>query len=289
MSRKPSGKKCNISDTTINYIDEGNGFPIILLHGFPQSSYLWRAIIPDLKNDFRVIAPDLRGMGDSTYCHSGQDKKTLAYDIIQLLNFLQIDKCVVVGHDWGGAVAQRLALEYPDYLAGMINMGIPYMPTAKIEELANPKQIFNNWYFFFHQIEKLPELFIKKSGKEYLIWMLEHGSAKKIIPINQFDLEIYSNDFCDENKIPAYLNLYRTLFTKDPRDWKPFLDKVIEVPTLWVLGVDDPFVPPHMSANINEKFKNIQIKTINECGHWIPEEQPLACLGAIREFANALN
>ena len=109
------------------------------------------------------------------------------------------------------------------------------------------------------------------------------------MPINEIDLEIYSRNFCDENKIPAYLNLYRTLFTKDPMDWRPFIDKIIEVPTLWVLAIDDPFVPPHMSNNIAAKFKNIQIKTINECGHWIPEEQPLVCLKVIRKFINSQN
>ena len=285
MAYKFIGKKCNLDNIEINYLDEGNGFPIVLIHGFPQSSYAWRSIIPGLKNDFRVIAPDLRGMGESSCSHTGQDKRTLASDIIKLLNFLNIEKCIVVGHDWGGSVAQRLALEYPSYLSGLISMGIPYMPTAKIEELTNPRQIFNNWYFFFHQMQKLPEIFISKAGREYIAWMMEYGSSKKILPIDDIVLEKYASDFSDESKTPAYLNLYRTLFTQDPKDWKQYVDKVITVPTLWILAKDDPFVPPHMSANIADKFSNIQIETFNECGHWIPEEQPEACLEAIREFS----
>jgi pimeloyl-ACP methyl ester carboxylesterase len=266
-----SYKKSTINGVEINYIDEGKGFPIVLLHGFPQSSYVWRNIIPGLKREFRVIAPDFRGMGGSQYCQIGQDKKTLANDIIQLIKHLNIRKFIVVGHDWGGSVAQRLALEYPEYLLGMISMGIPYMPTAKIDELCNPRQIFNNWYFFFHQVRGLPEIFISKAGKEYLKWMMEYGSSKKKMVFDDADLEVYSRHFCDENRISAYLNLYRTLFTVDPKDWKPFVNNIVEVPTQWILAAEDPFVPPHMSININEKFKNIQIKTFNDCGHWIPE------------------
>lgn len=89
-------------------------------------------------------------------------------------------------------------------------MCIPYMPAAKIEELTNPRNIFNNWYFFFHQVKNLPKVFISKAGKEYIAWMMEHGASKKEMPISVADLEVYSDAFCDTNRIPAYLNLYRT-------------------------------------------------------------------------------
>lgn len=82
--------------------------------------------------------------------------------------------------------------------------------------------------------------------------------------------------------------MYRTLFTQDPIDWKPFVNMIINIQTLWIIAEDDPFVPPHMLKNVYEKFTNIQITTFNDCGHWIPEEQPLRCLKAIQEFINIL-
>jgi len=125
--------------------------------------------------------------------------------------------------------------------------------------------------------------------KEYLKWMMEYGSYKKSLPIDEITFEFYSKNFCDESKTPAYLNLYRTLFTKDPSDWKPFIDKIITIPTLWILASHDPFVPPHMSSVISNKFSNIKIETLEECGHWIPEEQPEACHDVIVKFIKKLN
>lgn len=280
-------KEAVLNGNTISYFDAGAGYPIILLHGFPQNKNVWRNMIPLLTPHFRVLAPDTRGQGDSSICHEGHDKKTLASDVISLMDECGIKKALIVGHDWGGSVAQRIALEYPERISGLISTGIPYMPHAKINELCHPQQIFKNWYFFFHQVQSLPEIFIEKAGAEYINWMLNSGSANKKHPEATKNNNIYSAAFCDPNKTPAYLNIYRTLFTKDPIDWKPYLSTQISIPTLWIRLIKDPFVPPSMSATIEQVFQNLKIITL-DYGHWLPEEAPALFVDHIMQFSEQL-
>ena len=93
----------------MHYVQAGRGYPLLLLHGWPQSWYEWRMIIPALAEHYTVIAPDLRGLGDSEKPMSGYDKRTLASDVRELVRQLGYEHIGVVGHDWGGSVAYFLA------------------------------------------------------------------------------------------------------------------------------------------------------------------------------------
>ncbi len=279
----------NVNDINLHVLTAGDGFPLVLLHGFPQTSYVWRKIIPRLAPYFKIIAPDLRGMGDSSITHKGQDKKTLASDIKALCDYFDFKKIIIAGHDWGGAVAQRFNIDYPELTECLISIAIPYMPTAKIEELTRTEQIFDNWYFFFHQIPSLPERFVEMAGKDYLLWMFKRGAGKNGNPLDDNDLNEYLRTFSPPERSSAAFNLYRTLFTTDARDWGPYRTKMIDTPTIWIRGDKDPFVPPSMSANISSHFSNIHIEELVNCGHWIPEERPEELSSIIYEKLKYLN
>ncbi len=285
---KIANKTFNYDGITISYSDCGNGYPVILLHGFPQNKSVWLPITKTLAQNFRVIAADTRGQGQSSICNHGQDKKTLAQDVIALMDELKLEKALIVGHDWGGSVAQRIALEYPQRAAGIISTGIPYMPHAKITELCHPKQIFNNWYFFFHQVKSLPEIFIQKAGHEYINWMLDYGSANKQHPVVANNSDIYSTSFCEPARTAAYLNIYRTLFTQDPIDWQPYLANKIDIPAMWIRLEKDPFVPPKMSEGIESFFNQLQLESV-PYGHWFPEEAPQEFIRLLMQFAKSIN
>ncbi|MGA3250520.1 MAG: alpha/beta fold hydrolase, partial [Paraburkholderia sp.] len=99
-----------------HYLDSGAGPVVVLLHGFPETSFAWRFQIPALASKFRVIAPDLRGYGETDKPASGYDKRNMAQDLISLLDELGIDKIALVGHDRGARVATRFAKDHPDRL-----------------------------------------------------------------------------------------------------------------------------------------------------------------------------
>ncbi|MGE0418852.1 MAG: alpha/beta fold hydrolase, partial [Acetobacteraceae bacterium] len=104
----------DLGDVRIHYVTAGSGFPVVLLHGWPQSWYEWRHVMADLSDTWRVIAPDLRGLGDSSRPLDGYDKKTVGDDIWRLLQRLGIDRFHLVGHDWGGPTAYAISAAHPE-------------------------------------------------------------------------------------------------------------------------------------------------------------------------------
>src|SRR5690348_4002896 len=98
----------------MHYVIAGAGYPLVLLHGWPQSCYEWRKIIPSLAERFTVIAPDLRGLGNSDRPLTGYDKRTLAADVSALLGSLGLSKIGLAGHDWGAVAGFYLAYDHPE-------------------------------------------------------------------------------------------------------------------------------------------------------------------------------
>ena len=104
----------DLGDVQLHYVTAGAGFPVVLLHGWPQSWYAWRHVLPALATKYRVIAPDLRGLGDSSRPLEGYDKKTIAHDIWRLLHdHLGLTQFMLVGHDWGDPTAYALSAAHP--------------------------------------------------------------------------------------------------------------------------------------------------------------------------------
>jgi haloacetate dehalogenase len=106
-----------------HYLAAGDGPPVVLLHGFPETSYSWRYQIPELTKKYHVIAPDLRGYGETDKPSSGYDKRTMAMDVRDLMRALNLPKIALVGHDRGARVATRFAKDHPEVLDRLVVMG----------------------------------------------------------------------------------------------------------------------------------------------------------------------
>ena len=107
----------------MHYIIGGRGYPLVFLHGWPQSCYDWRKILPSLAERFTVIAPDLRGLGNSDRPLTGYDKRTLASDVYELARSLGFSKLGLTGHDWGGVVGYYLAYDHPEMVERLMSGG----------------------------------------------------------------------------------------------------------------------------------------------------------------------
>src|ERR1700693_2768795 len=105
-----------------HYMEAGEGVPVVLLHGFPETSYAWRHQVPELAKKYRVIAPDLRGYGETDKPSSGYDKRTMATDLRELMFALNIPKIALVGHDRGARVATRFAKDHPEAMDRLVVM-----------------------------------------------------------------------------------------------------------------------------------------------------------------------
>ncbi|MFL5253774.1 MAG: alpha/beta fold hydrolase [Rhodopila sp.] len=126
----------DLGDVRLHYVMAGSGFPVVLLHGWPQSWYEWRHVIPGLAERYQVIAPDLRGLGESSRPADGYDKKTVGNDVWRLVHdVLGIAEFYLIGHDWGGPTAYAVTAAHPDAVRklAILDVTIPGRTSARAD------------------------------------------------------------------------------------------------------------------------------------------------------------
>ncbi|XPV70454.1 MAG: alpha/beta fold hydrolase [Halarcobacter sp.] len=169
-------KKLILDEIEIAYHQEGEGEVIILLHGWPQTSYMWRKVIPILSKNFRVIALDLPGLGNSSDTLN-YDTKNIATIINDFRSKLGIKKFHLIGHDIGAWVATSYSLFFEKYLNSLviIDAGIPGLIPDDLFKLENANKV---WQFYFHSLDSIPEFLTKGKEKEYISWYFEKSALQ---------------------------------------------------------------------------------------------------------------
>jgi len=163
----------------MHYVTQGQGPLIVLLHGFPELWYSWRRQIPFLaEHGYTVIAPDLRGYNDTDKPRSGYDIPTLIRDIARLIIGVGHEKAIIVGHDWGGALAWAFAMRYPAMTERLIVMNAPH-PAAFLREMRTFKQLRKSWYIFAFQILWLPEYILLRNNANEIGRILLGAAVQK--------------------------------------------------------------------------------------------------------------
>jgi haloacetate dehalogenase len=188
-------------EVTINAVIGGQGQPLLLLHGYPQTHAIWHKVAPRLSQQFTVVAADLRGYGDSgkpegAPDHSNYGKRVMARDQVELMRRLGFDQFLLAGHDRGARVAHRLALDHPDRVLKLALLDIS--PTKKMYEGTNREfaQAYYHWFFLI-QPRPLPEKLIGGDPQFYLLKKIGSGSAG-LAPCTPEALEEYLRCFTPE-------------------------------------------------------------------------------------------
>ena len=138
----------SVNGIQMHYVIGGHGDPLVLLHGWPQTWYEWRHIMPSLAKNYTVIAPDLRGLGDSSKPVTGYDGRTTAEDIYQLVSQLGFNKIFLVGHDFGVQVAYSYAVAHPNDVSHLVILDVP------IPGIGPGKNITGLWWAQFHMVQR---------------------------------------------------------------------------------------------------------------------------------------
>ena len=267
-------------DVVLHYVRAGAGDCVVLLHGWPQSWYAWHKIIPVLAEHYDVIAPDLRGLGDSSRPAGGYDKATIAEDIRKLLHgHLGIDRCDLVGHDWGGPVAFCLAATYPDMVRKlvMLDTAVPGDGSGSFSQHGR------RWHHAFHQTADLPEALVAGREDIYLGWFYRHYGFQPGA-IDAEAIAEYLRTYRQEGALRSGFAYYRALEQDVAHNQSLLARGKLKMPVL-ALGGGKAF---GRGAETFESLKRVALDVrggvIEDCGHWIPEEKPDEVARALLDF-----
>jgi haloacetate dehalogenase len=211
----------------------GSGPPLLLLHGYPQTHLMWRKVAPRLARNFTVVAADLRGYGDSSKPaggenHIGYSKRAMAQDQIEVMSSLGFERFSVVGHDRGGRVAHRMALDHPDSVQKLVILDI--VPTYKIFHSVNKELATSNFHWFLLiQPEPLPETLIGNSAE---FWLKSRFAALPADAISHGAFAEYLRSFRTSEVIHATCEDYRAGASIDLTHDEADLQRKISCPVL---------------------------------------------------------
>jgi haloacetate dehalogenase len=265
-----------------HYVEAGEGPAVVLLHGFPETYYAWRHQIPVLAQQYRVIAPDLRGYGATDKPAAGYDKRTMANDLIALLDKLKIDRIALVGHDRGARVATRFAKDHADRLNRLVVMD--NVPTRVVAERLNAQIAKAYWFFLFHQVPDLPEVLISGNERAWLRHFFNDWCYDPTA-ISGEAFEEYVRAYQTPGAVRGAMSDYRAN-AEDVAQDKVDADMRIKVPTLALWGAE--FYAVGKMFDMAEVWRgmatDIRTRAIERAGHLPQEEQPEAVNAEVLDF-----
>jgi pimeloyl-ACP methyl ester carboxylesterase len=260
-------RRVTVNGVGLHAVVAGEGSPIVLLHGWPVTWYHWRQVIPLLAERYTVIAPDLRGLGDSDRPNGGYDKRTLADDVVALTEVLGVERFALVGHDFGGTVAYTLAATYPDRVSHLV-IEEELLPGVSVpDSLASPR--YPRWHNAFHLVPYVPEMLI--TGREFqhlnLFWSLT--AAGSAMPVEA--LEEYARTYLTPGALRVCLAYYRTA----PEDAE-YIRRAgrlhSSLPVLTIAG--DTAMASAVEACMQQVADHVTSVVLDQCGHYPAEEYP---------------
>jgi pimeloyl-ACP methyl ester carboxylesterase len=280
--QQPAGISFQIDNTTfyhhmalvngvqIHYVIGGHGESVVLLHGWPETWYEWRHVMPALAKNYTVIAPDLRGLGDSSKPVTGYDGKTVAEDIHQLVTQLGFKTIFLVGHDIGSFVAYSYAAVHPSEVKRLVIMDVP--PAGFFPPGRPPF-----WWVLFHQTPDLPEALVQGKEMMYLSWFY-HNFAYNPAAITQADINEYVSHYSAPGGMHTGFEYYRA-FPQDVIQNQNYSKTKLTMPVLAVGGANSAVGGPNIASSsvvygMKILAQNVQGIIVPNSGHWIPEERP---------------
>ena len=278
--------KINVNEININYKIGGKGEPLLLLHGYPQSHILWRKIAPLFAENYTVICPDLRGYGDSDKpesdkSHLAYSKKNMGLDQNELMKKLGFNEYFLVGHDRGGRVAHRMAIDYKENIKKISVLDI--VPTSHVFKNTNAllARRYYHWFFLIQSFPH-PETMIGNDPEYYIRSKLKMWGANDEY-LTEDVLQEYLRCFTPET-IHASCEDYRAGASIDLKHHEEDLHKKISCPLQVLWGAKATVEELYDPVKVWKEWAiNVEGKSI-DCGHFLPEESPIETYDAIIKF-----
>jgi epoxide hydrolase A/B len=271
----------------LHVVEEGDGRPVVLCHGFPELSYSWRhQLHPLAEAGHRAIAPDMRGYGKSSIPEKQEayDVLTLCADLVGLLDEIGEDRAVFVGHDWGSIVVWQLALAHPQRVQAVVGMSVPFLPRAPAPPIGLLRQAMGeDFYIVWFQEPGVADEALARDVRRTLTtsrqwtagWAEEEEGEEPARPdwLTEEDLRVYVEAF-ERTGFTGGLNYYRNF----DRNWElteGLADRKVEQPALFITGSRDPvrrFAPDQVMDGWVEDLRGRLV--LEGAGHWVQQERP---------------
>jgi len=292
-----------VNGLSMHVAEQGDGPAIVLSHGFPELWYSWRHQIPVLAEaGFRVLAPDQRGYGDTTAPEAVEaySQRDFCEDLVAMLDRLEIESAVFVGHDWGGAVVWNMALHFPERVRAVAGVNTPFRrqaPLPMLDALADSPGMFD-YQFYFQEpgvaeaeleadVERSFRLILRSSdpvdGFDVLAGfgtVRERGGvfagypedAPRSVMLSQEELDVFVETF-SRTGFRGGLNWYRN--SRASWEWgEETKGQTIDCPALMVTAGKDPVLTPAMAQGMETVVPNLARGHIEDCAHWTQQERP---------------
>jgi pimeloyl-ACP methyl ester carboxylesterase len=268
----------NVNETRLHYLAAGNGDPVVLLHGYAQTSHMWRPLIPELASNHTVIAPDLRGAGQSAKPPAGYTKAEMAQDIHALTRKLGFEKTRIVGHDIGLMVAYAYAAQYPKEVDRIALMD------AFLPGVGNWRDVWlmrDLWHFHFYG--KTPLALVHGRERIYFEHFWNDFAANPSRSIPERDRRFYAKAYARPGGMRAGFEYFHT-FEQDANDFARFAQTSLLMPMLVLTG--EKASGEFLIQQGRLVAKNEEGVVVRNSGHWLMEEAPNQVIPNLVEFLN---
>lgn len=257
----------------------GSGPLVVMLHGFPECWYSWRHQIRALSANFECVAPDLRGYGE-TDAPRGVEAYTLDLlvgDVVDLIEAMGRKRAIVVGHDWGGAIAWATALKRPEVVERLVVMNCPHPVKFRAALSRNVRQMLRSWYILFFQIPFLPDAMLRMADGRAVGRALRQTAVQKDA-FSDADLEMFRKTLRSPYAATAALNYYRSIFRStifSPRQAEAWINRRIAAPTMLIWGEQDVALGKELTYDMEPLFEGpFELRYVADSGHWVQQERP---------------
>jgi pimeloyl-ACP methyl ester carboxylesterase len=271
-----ASRTANVNGVTIHYLTAGHGPAVLLLHGYTQTSRMWRPIIPLLTEKFTVIAPDLPGIGDSEIPADGLDMKTAAIRIHALVKSLGIEKARVVGHDIGLMVAYAYAAQFPAETEKLVVMDAFLPGVAGWESAYNDPSI---WHFRFNG--PTPEALVRGRERTYFDYFWNDFAADKTHSLAEADRAAYAAAYSRPGRMRAGW-AYFLSFQQAAKDFAELSKTKLTMPVLAIGG--EKASGTLLGQQMKIVATDAKMIVLPNTGHWVMEERPKETTDALMSF-----
>jgi pimeloyl-ACP methyl ester carboxylesterase len=274
----PQAKFADVNGVKLHYLTAGTGDPIVLLHGFAETSRMWLPLIAKLSDKHTVIAPDLRGFGQSSAPADGYTKAAMAQDIHELVKSLGYDRIRLVGHDIGLMVAYAYAAQYPGEVDRLVLMEA-FLPG--VGDWNNVFLLRDLWHFHFYG--ETPLALVTGRERIYLEHFWNDFAADRTKSVPEADRIFYANEYARPDHMKAGMEVFRA-FPKDAEDFAGFAKTKLPMPLLVLSG--EKAGGPFLIEQGKMVATNVEGVLVKGSGHWLMEEAPGEVIPKLVEFLN---